>query len=55
VKEFYPEFKKDDLINLDKYRIYLKMAINEKDIKTIFCSNTTINIHIQLYSEVLIF
>jgi len=29
-KEFYPEFKKRDLINLDKYKIYLKMTINGK-------------------------
>lgn len=29
-KEFYPEFKKEDLINLDKFRIYLTMAINGK-------------------------
>jgi hypothetical protein len=26
-KEFYPEFKREDL---DKYRIYLRMAINGK-------------------------
>lgn len=29
-KEFSPEFKKEDLINLDKYRMYLKIAINGK-------------------------
>ncbi|MEM3873253.1 MAG: hypothetical protein QXE05_11900, partial [Nitrososphaeria archaeon] len=29
-KEFYSEFKKKDLINLDKYRIYVKMAIDGK-------------------------
>jgi hypothetical protein len=32
-KEFHPEFKKEDLINLDKYRIYVKMAINGKTSK----------------------
>lgn len=32
-KEFYPEFKKENLIKLDKYRIYLKMAINGKTSK----------------------
>ncbi|MDI6807217.1 MAG: type IV secretion system DNA-binding domain-containing protein, partial [Candidatus Aenigmarchaeota archaeon] len=32
-KEFCPEFKKEDLLNLDKYRIYLKMAINGKTSK----------------------
>jgi type IV secretory pathway TraG/TraD family ATPase VirD4 len=33
VKEFFPEFKKEHLINLDKYRIYLKMVINGKTSK----------------------
>jgi type IV secretory pathway TraG/TraD family ATPase VirD4 len=32
-KEFYPEFKRGDLINLDKYRIYLRMTINGKTSK----------------------
>jgi len=32
-KEFYPEFKKENLTNLDKYSIYLKMAINGKTSK----------------------
>jgi hypothetical protein len=32
-KEFYPEFKKEDLINLKKFRIYLKMSINGKSSK----------------------
>ncbi|MEM2292792.1 MAG: hypothetical protein ABIM42_07555 [candidate division WOR-3 bacterium] len=27
-EEFYPEFEKEDLINLEKYRIYLKIAID---------------------------
>jgi type IV secretory pathway TraG/TraD family ATPase VirD4 len=32
-KEFYPDFKREDLINIDKYRIYLRMAINGKTSK----------------------
>jgi type IV secretory pathway TraG/TraD family ATPase VirD4 len=32
-KEFYPEFGKEDLINLGKYRIYLKMTIDGKTSK----------------------
>lgn len=32
-KEFYPEFKKEDLINLEKYRVYLKMSIDGKTSK----------------------
>jgi len=32
-KEFCPEFKKEDLINLDKYRIYIKMMIDGKTTK----------------------
>lgn len=32
-KEFYPEFEKGDLIDLDKYRIYLKMIIDGKTSK----------------------
>jgi type IV secretory pathway TraG/TraD family ATPase VirD4 len=32
-KEFYPEFKKEDLIKLDKYRIYLKISVNGKTSK----------------------
>jgi hypothetical protein len=29
-REFYPEFTKEDLMNLDKHRIYLKLTINGK-------------------------
>jgi hypothetical protein len=29
-KEFYPEFKREDLTNHDKYHIYLKLAIDGK-------------------------
>jgi type IV secretory pathway TraG/TraD family ATPase VirD4 len=32
-KEFHPEFKKENLIKLDKYRIYLKITINGKTSK----------------------
>jgi len=32
-KEFYPEFKREDLINLDNYKIYLKMTINGRALK----------------------
>jgi len=32
-KVFYPEFKKEDLVDLDKYRIYLKMTIEGKSSK----------------------
>lgn len=32
-KEFYPEFKKEDLINLDKYKVYIKMMIDGKTTK----------------------
>ena len=27
-REFYPEFKKEDVVNLFKYKVYLKIAIN---------------------------
>jgi hypothetical protein len=32
-KEFHPEFKKEDLANLEKFRIYLRMAINGRPSK----------------------
>jgi hypothetical protein len=32
-KEFYPEFKREDLTNHDKYHIYLKLAIDGKSSK----------------------
>ena len=38
-KEFYPEFKKEDLINLDKYQIYIKMSINGR-VTIPFSANT---------------
>lgn len=33
-KEFYSEFKKEDLINLDKYKVYIKMVIDGKTTKS---------------------
>ena len=32
-KEFYPEFNRQDLINLDKHHIYLKLAIDGRTSK----------------------
>ena len=32
-KEFYPEFKREDLTNHDKYHIYLRLAIDGKSSK----------------------
>lgn len=34
-KEFGYEIRKDDLINLDKYRIYIKMVMNGKATKAV--------------------
>ena len=33
-KDFYPEFKREDLTNHDKYHIYLKLAIDGKSSKS---------------------
>lgn len=49
-KEFYPKFKKDNLISLDKYKIYLRMAIDGETSKP-FSAQTLLPFCLQILRQ----